>query len=191
MIHQDTHRSLDEDRDWYFFHEECPVPAELLTHIRPFTAEAARALWCEFVDSDPAHYHPMLIPDTAWPVQLWSSPVSARFHEDWEDNKATNFEAWLLRTIPWPDDASGIFTWSCTHSVETTWKVFHRCRRNFCSMMKGRYYGVYSSRMRSSFRRMEKLLRGVDFSRRPRISELLMREIHELQKRKDQKIRRE
>jgi hypothetical protein len=33
--------------------------------------------------------------------------------------------------VTWPENTSVIFTWSATHSVETTWSVFCRCWRSF------------------------------------------------------------
>ena len=130
-MHTTNRRSLDSVSDWHFFVKDCPVPDDCLPLIRPFTEEAARAVWCEFIDSDARHSHPMMLTDTSWPVQLLSSSTSAHWQDDWNDDSATDFGAWLRRIVTWPDDAPVIFTWASTDSVETTWSVFCRCWRSF------------------------------------------------------------
>lgn len=124
-------RRLDPKRDWCFFDKDTPVPMDCLADIRPLTEESARAIWCEFVDSDPRHDHPMGLPGTSWPVQLLSSSVSESWQEDWNDGDAIFFATWLQHTISWPGDTPVIFTSSCAESVATTWRVFWRCWRNF------------------------------------------------------------
>ena len=123
--------SLDSVRDWNFFIKDYPVPADCLPQIRPFTEGAACVVWNKFISADARHGHPMLLPGTTWPVQLLSSPVSARWQADWHNESATDFMAWLQGIVTWPNEAPVIFTWASTDSVETTWGVFCRCWRSF------------------------------------------------------------
>ena len=124
-------RSLDSVIDWPFFVEDCQVPADCLPLIHPFTEAAARAAWCEFIDSDDTHGHPMLLPDLSWPVQLLSSSTSECWKDDWTDDLATDFGVWLRHTLTWPADAPVVFTFSSIDSIETGLSVFCRCWRNF------------------------------------------------------------
>ncbi|MHA3772289.1 DUF2947 family protein [Verrucomicrobiota bacterium sgz303538] len=124
-----TCRPLDPETDWCFFVPDYPVPADCLAQIRPIAEESARELWCHFIDSKARH--PMMLPDDAWPARLCSSPVSAHWQADWNDETATTFNNWLNTTLPWPRELPVIFTWSSSQSVETSWEVFSRCWRNF------------------------------------------------------------
>lgn len=124
-------RSLDSVRDWPFFAKDCAVPADCLPLVRPLTEDAARAAWCEFVDSDARRSHPALLPTTSWPVQLLSSATSAHWQVDWNADAAIDFSTWMGGAVSWSQDTSVIFTWSATDAVETTWSVFRRCWRSF------------------------------------------------------------
>jgi hypothetical protein len=124
-----SHRPLNPETDWCFFVPDHPLPADCLTQIRPLAEESARELWRDFIS--PNARHPMLLPDDAWPSHLIPSSGFAQWQDDWNDDRATTFEAWLRITLPWSQDTSVIFTWSSSQSVESTWEVFTRCWRSF------------------------------------------------------------
>ena len=123
------YRPLDPKNDWEFFDPDLAVPTSYLARIHPLTAESAAALWREFVSQDAEH--PMQLADHAWPGHLYSSPVRANWQTDWNDDAATGFAEWLRASLPWPSDASVIFTHSSLRSIETSWEVFVSCWRSF------------------------------------------------------------
>ena len=125
-----TH-SLESVKDWNFFIKDYPVPADCLPQIRPLSEGAACVVWNKFISADTRHSHLMLLPGTTWPVQLLSSPVSARWQADWHNESATDFIARLQGIVTWPEEAPVMFTWAATDSFETTWGVFCRCWRSF------------------------------------------------------------
>jgi len=59
-------RDLNAKADWPFFEDDCSIPEQERSLIRPYSEAAAGKLWESYVSATPSEHHPMLLADSHW-----------------------------------------------------------------------------------------------------------------------------
>ena len=125
------YRALSLEKDWKFFVKDLPISSASLQDIHPLEQESALDLWRDYICSAPDKQRPMLLPASAWPVQLLSSSNVMFWQTDWNENDAMQFYEWLGMILPWSQDTAVIFTSSASYSTQTSWGNFRQHWRHF------------------------------------------------------------
>lgn len=119
---------------WVFLHQDLPVSAQDLAHIKPMTAARAGEVWRQYV-SEEALEADEFGPDD-WAAQEQSWQAEGDWQAQWDSDDSA-LPPLLAENLKWEDNTVVYFCYAADHIIETTWDVFRRTWKNFLFMGDG------------------------------------------------------
>lgn len=113
---------------WVFRHQSMPVSTELMSQIKPMTEERSSTLWDTFISKD-ANFSDQFSKHD-WPLKEESWHEQVDWESRWESDVPELPEA-ITDHINWEDNTTVYYVIKRKMVVETTWKTFKTCWKNF------------------------------------------------------------
>ena len=131
-------RTLDQSKDWMFFHETHSLASEHRIKLQPLEDSSARMVWAEFVSANPRERHPMLLPAGHWIGNV--TAMGPDWHAVWNAPDLSDSVADFLRSrVPWPATTEALFFWSRENAVQVQWGMFLHAWKTFLYDDEGPY----------------------------------------------------
>ena len=119
---------------WVFRHKHLPIPAGDLDKIRPMATSRANTLWDTFISKQVDH--PDFFKNGDWPYDQSVWTESGKWEAIWESEEEALPDL-IQEHLDWDANTIVYFCNSRNHVIETTWRVFQHCWKNFLFMDDG------------------------------------------------------
>jgi hypothetical protein len=119
---------------WIFRHKSLPITTKESEAIKPMTAARAKTIWDNLI-SDQVD-HPDFFKQGDWPHNKSHWHDFGKWEGIWESS-ATDLPESITAHLAWEANTVIYYCSSREQVIETTWKVFQRCWKNFLFMNDG------------------------------------------------------
>lgn len=130
-----TYTSLEDYRyRWFFEHKDLPVEQDNLPLIKPLSEESATQIWIQLISK--RVNHPELFEKDDWPQAGNTWEQTDNWQDVWESEDMELPDS-VLEALDWEPETVVYFCYHSEHIIQTTWKVFKACWKNFLFLDNG------------------------------------------------------
>jgi len=127
--------SLDSLKNaWVFKHKSLPIESEILSQIKPMSEARSKVLWDTLISKQVDH--PDFFKEGDWPFNKSNWLDTGNWEKRWDGDNADLPEL-ITEHLQWDNNTVVYFCCSRNLVIETSWKVFALCWKNFLFMDDG------------------------------------------------------
>lgn len=119
---------------WVFKHKSLFITEQYLAQIKPMSEARSQVLWDEFISKNVDH--PDFFTPKDWPSDKSVWQLTDNWEKRW-DSENESLPDSILENIDWDPNTIVYFCTNRNVVIETNWKVFKACWKNFLFMDDG------------------------------------------------------